>query len=447
MRSIKTDLTLRRLDGARTDAPQCLKGKPCGERCIPRTSECQTGKGYTPLSEVDRQAGAINKRLSTTEKVALVGLGAAALTSSAALPIYQRLARPLSQTTQNLTRENAEQLARVLSQNANQTGAEFTRGAVEELGRTVNSATNAGWARHRSAQEKATEALRSATNKTKKQAAATITTATNRFQESAQKARSGSFYQTLNRMEPKSAKRVKRALGIKADSLQPRADQRPKCGPTSKPCGDVCIPRKNKCSEGRGTTIGQKVVGGIRKAVNSEAAGVVAGLGVIALGAHLGYKSVKTPGRGAEEAARVINNAHYERAQQRAKNYYEEWAQQQQRQAGRSRSTGSYNQGSQSYSSAWEDYVRQQRRQQQETYRRTVKEATRPAAEERVRTVLGVEPNAPKSEVRKRFKKWAMKNHPDRGGDTATFQEISAIITDYYKDSKDPSVWAKGFGA
>lgn len=40
--------------------------------------------------------------------------------------------------------------------------------------------------------------------------------------------------------------------------------------------------------------------------------------------------------------------------------------------------------------------------------------------------VLGVAPNASRDEVREAFRKQAMKHHPDRGGDPATFAALRA---------------------
>ena len=39
-------------------------------------------------------------------------------------------------------------------------------------------------------------------------------------------------------------------------------------------------------------------------------------------------------------------------------------------------------------------------------------------------STLGVAPNASDDEIKKAYKKLAMKHHPDRGGDQAKFQEI-----------------------
>lgn len=40
-------------------------------------------------------------------------------------------------------------------------------------------------------------------------------------------------------------------------------------------------------------------------------------------------------------------------------------------------------------------------------------------------SILGVQENATQDDIKKAYKKLAMKNHPDRGGDTEKFQEIS----------------------
>ena len=40
--------------------------------------------------------------------------------------------------------------------------------------------------------------------------------------------------------------------------------------------------------------------------------------------------------------------------------------------------------------------------------------------------MLGVEPNASTDEIKKAFKKLAVKYHPDRGGDPDKFKEINA---------------------
>jgi len=50
--------------------------------------------------------------------------------------------------------------------------------------------------------------------------------------------------------------------------------------------------------------------------------------------------------------------------------------------------------------------------------------------------ILGVKENASQDEIRKAYKKLAMKNHPDRGGDTTKFQEISQAYDVLSDDAK-----------
>lgn len=50
--------------------------------------------------------------------------------------------------------------------------------------------------------------------------------------------------------------------------------------------------------------------------------------------------------------------------------------------------------------------------------------------------ILGVNENASQDEIRSAYKKLAMKNHPDRGGDTKRFQEISQAYDTLSDDNK-----------
>jgi len=53
-------------------------------------------------------------------------------------------------------------------------------------------------------------------------------------------------------------------------------------------------------------------------------------------------------------------------------------------------------------------------------------------------TLLGVEKTASMDEIKKAFRKLALKNHPDRGGDKEKFQELQAayeVLTD--KEKRD----------
>lgn len=49
-------------------------------------------------------------------------------------------------------------------------------------------------------------------------------------------------------------------------------------------------------------------------------------------------------------------------------------------------------------------------------------------------TALGLEPNASDSEIKKAYRKMAMKHHPDKGGDEMKFKEITKayeILSDF----------------
>jgi DnaJ-class molecular chaperone len=50
--------------------------------------------------------------------------------------------------------------------------------------------------------------------------------------------------------------------------------------------------------------------------------------------------------------------------------------------------------------------------------------------------ILGVNENASQDDIKKAYKKLAMKNHPDRGGDTQKFQEISQAYDTLSDDQK-----------
>lgn len=58
----------------------------------------------------------------------------------------------------------------------------------------------------------------------------------------------------------------------------------------------------------------------------------------------------------------------------------------------------------------------------------------KPVDNEKFYKLLGVEKNATLDEIKKAFKKQALKEHPDKGGDTEKFKEISVA----YECLSDP---------
>jgi len=63
--------------------------------------------------------------------------------------------------------------------------------------------------------------------------------------------------------------------------------------------------------------------------------------------------------------------------------------------------------------------------------------------------ILGINENASQDEIKQAYKKLAMKNHPDRGGDTKTFQSISQAYDTLGDEQKRQQYDAQrhGFGA
>lgn len=54
-------------------------------------------------------------------------------------------------------------------------------------------------------------------------------------------------------------------------------------------------------------------------------------------------------------------------------------------------------------------------------------------------TILGVSPNASKEDVKKAYKKLAMKHHPDKGGDPKKFQQITNAYDELTNEKHDPN--------
>merc|ERR1712054_631822 len=57
--------------------------------------------------------------------------------------------------------------------------------------------------------------------------------------------------------------------------------------------------------------------------------------------------------------------------------------------------------------------------------------------------ILGVEKDASESEIKKAYRKLAMKHHPDRGGDPDTFKEMTEAHT-ILSDSEKRSLYDRG---
>ncbi len=53
--------------------------------------------------------------------------------------------------------------------------------------------------------------------------------------------------------------------------------------------------------------------------------------------------------------------------------------------------------------------------------------------------ILGIEPNASKDEIKKAYRKLAMKHHPDKGGDPQKFKEITNAYEDLTKEKQTPN--------
>lgn len=109
MRSIKDDLSRRRIDAMRTRPLRCQKGARCGDRCIPRNQECHKGLGSRPLKKIEENW----KKLSPLEKTAIVGTTGAILVGGGAL---STIAKPIaSQVVQGLSKAVKEESESIFS--------------------------------------------------------------------------------------------------------------------------------------------------------------------------------------------------------------------------------------------------------------------------------------------------------------------------------------------
>jgi hypothetical protein len=262
-------------------------------------------------------------------------------------------------------------------------------------------------------------------NKAIKQRTRRVTTSLRRAEPSFARANKRRIQASLRNAEPQFAKNLKARLGIKTDSLLLRYDRRPKCGPGSKPCGSVCIPSKNKC---RGSDRAGQIAGG------AAVVGLV-GAGLYAqhrLNKQVMAETKQVYAQQAEQfrtaaknqARQNVNNPGKDRQWQDPWAKWNAWKEATSGGAGNQRKASSGGAGSASGNNF-----------NGKTYRTPAAAQEAARVKKRFEEAAGVKPGASKDEAKRAYRKWAMKNHPDVGGDTSIFQDVSRGFNDFYRDS------------